>query len=283
MARSSKLSTGLARFARMSMLDQITPLILTFNEEDNIERVLGRLRWAREIVVVDSGSSDATRGLLTRFANVRCVEHAFESHAAQWNYGLTETGIQTDWVLALDADYVLTEAFVEELRTLSAAADIVGYRAGFRYCVFGRMLRGTLYPPSILLYRRTAGHYAQEGHTQRWKASGRIARLQASILHDDRKPLARWLASQVRYARLEADLLHTRSWRAVGWPDRLRKLLVVMPPLTFIYCLTVGRGMLDGWPGLFYALQRAVAESVLSLALIERKFTAAVVKQGNPS
>jgi hypothetical protein len=45
-----------------------------------------------------------------------------------------------------------------------------------------------------------------------------------------------------------------------------------MPPLIFIYCLIVGRGILDGWPGLYYALQRASAELILSLALIERRF-----------
>ena len=267
----------------MSMLGKITPLILTLNEEANIERVLARLSWAREIVVVDSGSSDATRDLLSRFANVRCVEHEFESHAAQWNYGLAATGIQTDWVLALDADYVLTEAFVEELRMLSPDADIAGYRAGFRYCVFGRPLRGTLYPPAIVLYRRAAGHYVQDGHTQRLKASGSIEGMQAFILHDDRKPLVRWLASQVRYARLEAALLCTRSWRELGWPDRLRKLLVVMPPLAFIYCLTVAGGILDGLPGLHYAFQRAISEAVLSLALIERKVSPAMGKQGSGS
>jgi glycosyltransferase involved in cell wall biosynthesis len=254
------------------MLDQITPLILTLDEEDNIERVLARLAWAREIVVVDSGSSDATRSLLARYANVRCIEHEFESHAAQWNYGLTKPDIQTDWVLALDADYVLTDAFLEELRALSPGSDIAGYRAGFRYCVFGRVLRGTLYPPAVVLYRRSAGHYIQDGHTQRLQASGRVEELQARILHDDRKPLSRWLASQVRYARLEADLLCAGSLRELGWPDRLRKLLVVMPPLAFIYCMTAAGGILDGWPGLYYALQRAIAEAVLSLALIERKF-----------
>jgi glycosyltransferase involved in cell wall biosynthesis len=262
------------------MLEQITPLILTLDEQDNIERVLARLGWAREVVVVDSGSSDATRSLLARFANVRCVDRAFDNHAAQWNYGLAETRIQTDWVLALDADYVLTEAFIEELRTLSPASDVVGFRVGFRYCVFGRALRGTLYPPAIVLYRRVAGHYVQDGHTQRLQASGRIEGLQARILHDDRKPLARWLRSQVRYARLEADLLCTRSLREIGWPDRLRKLLVVMPPLAFMYCLIVAGGILDGWPGLFYALQRAIAEAVLSLTLIERKIRAAMAKQG---
>jgi glycosyltransferase involved in cell wall biosynthesis len=258
------------------MLDQITPLILTFDEEANIERVLSRLGWAREVVVVDSGSTDATRSLLARFPNVRCVEHKFDSHAAQWNYGLTETGIQTAWVLALDADYVLTGALVDEFKTLAPGSDVVGYRAGFRYCISGRMLRGALYPPVVVLYQRNAGRYVQDGHTQRLEANGRIEDLQAFILHDDRKPIARWLVSQVRYARLEADLLRRKSWAALGWPDRLRTLHVVMPPLAFIYCLIVTGGILDGWRGWYYALQRSVAEAVLSLVLIQRRLAAAL-------
>ncbi len=137
------------------------------------------------------------------------------------------------------------------------------------------MLRGSLYPPVVVLFRRTAARYVQDGHTQRLQASGRIGRLRASIVHDDRKPLARWLTAQARYAQLEADHLAGKSWRALGWPDRLRTLLVVMPPLAFIYCLTVGRGILDGWPGLQYAFQRAVAEGMLSLVLIQRKIAAA--------
>jgi glycosyltransferase involved in cell wall biosynthesis len=263
-----------------SILDRITPLILTLDEEPNIERVLSRLAWAREIVVVDSGSTDGTRALLARYANVRCVERRFDSHAAQWNYGLSEAGIVADWVLALDADYVLTDELVDELKTLSPAPETVGYRATFRYCVFGRQLRGTLYPPVTVLYRRAVGRYVQDGHTQRWEGSGRIEELRGSILHDDRKPVARWLASQVRYARLEADLLHSRPWRDLGWPDRLRTLHVVMPPAAFAYCLIVAGGLLDGWPGLYYAIQRGVAEAILSLALIESRI-AAVTKLDN--
>jgi glycosyltransferase involved in cell wall biosynthesis len=265
------------------MLDQITPLILTLNEEANIRRVLDRLAWAEEIVIVDSGSTDATRTLAMQFKNVRWVEHRFESHAAQWNYALAETGIRTQWVLALDADYVLSKELVEEIQTLDADARTSGYRIPFRYCVFGKVLRGTLYPPVVALFRRNAARFLQDGHTQRLRTGGEIEELQASIWHDDRKPLGRWLESQTRYAQLEANYLRTRSWREVGWPDRLRKLLIVMPLLTFLYCLVVARGILDGWPGLYYALQRTVAETILSLVMIERKVKAARLGGGAPS
>ena len=254
------------------MLDHITPLILTWNEEANIARTLEKLRWAREVVVVDSGSTDGTRTICDSFPNVRVVVRPFDSHAVQWNFGLRETGIASEWVLALDADYVLTDDLVTELRTLALEDGNTGYRMHFRYCIDGRVLSGSLYPPVVALYRRAAAHYVQDGHTQRVVVDGPIGELKAYALHDDRKPLGRWLAAQDRYAQLEVDLLARRSWAELRWQDRLRKLMFVTPWLVPVYCLTVGKGFKDGWPGIFYALQRGVAETVLSLKLIEKKF-----------
>lgn len=254
------------------MHDQITPLLLTWNEEANIARTLDKLRWAREVVVVDSGSTDRTRAICESFPNVRVVVRPFDSHAAQWNFGLKETGIASDWVLALDADYVLTDDLVAELRTLAPEDGNAGYRMLFRYCINGHVLSGSLYPPVVALYRRSAAHYVQDGHTQRVVVDGPIGELKSLALHDDRKPLGRWLAAQDRYAQLECDLLARRSWAELRWQDRLRKLMFVTPWLVPVYCLTVGKGFRDGWPGIFYALQRSVAETVLSLKLIEKKF-----------
>jgi glycosyltransferase involved in cell wall biosynthesis len=254
------------------MLDQITPLILTWNEEANIARTLEKLRWAREVVLVDSGSTDGTRAICEAFPNVRMVVRPFDNHATQWNYGLTETGIVSEWVLALDADYVLTHAFIDELRSLLPAPSIAGYRMRFRYCVYGHPLSGTLYPPVTGLYRRAAAHYVQDGHTQRVVVKGEVGELNAFVLHDDRKSLGRWLGAQDRYAQLECDLLAARSWGELRWQDRLRTLIFVTPWLVPIYCLTVGKGYKDGWHGLYYAMQRGVAEAVLSLKLMEKRF-----------
>jgi glycosyltransferase involved in cell wall biosynthesis len=253
------------------MLEQITPLILTWNEEANIGRVLDKLRWAREVVVVDSGSTDGTRAICESFSNVRFVVRPFDNHAAQWNYGLKEAGIASEWLLALDADYVLTDELVEELRLLSLAQELSGYRMRFRYCVNGRPLSGSLYPPVVALYRRDRAHYIQDGHTQRAVVEGRVGELDSPALHDDRKPLGRWLAAQDRYAELECALLLKREWGVLRWQDRLRKLMFITPWLVPLYCLTAGKGFMDGWHGLYYAMQRGVAESVLSLKLIEAR------------
>lgn len=250
------------------MLEEITPLILTHNEAANIERTLDRLEWAPDIVVVDSGSTDGTRERLAHYPKVRVFERPFTNHAEQWNYALKETGVRTEWVLALDADFVLSEALVAELASLVPPSGVAGYRASFVYCVEGRPLRGTVYPPVVVLFRRIRAAYRQDGHTQRVEVGGAIKALNATIYHDDRKPLADWLAAQARYAQLECEKFAATPFAALGFADRVRHLIVVAPLAMFFYCLIVKRGLLDGRRGLLYALQRATAESVLSLYLL---------------
>lgn len=251
------------------MID-ITVVILAFNEAPNLARTLSRVSWAKDVVVVDSGSTDDTREIAARHSKVRVFERAFTSHADQWNYGLTGTGITTEWVLALDADFVLPDAAIDELARLTPAPDIAGYRASFRYCINGHPLRGAAYPPVVVLYRRAGATYVQDGHTQRVAVPGRIEPLAAPILHDDRKPLRHWLASQIRYQGLEADKLTSAPMSSLGLFDRVRRLVVVAPPAMFCYCYFLRGGALDGTAGLYYALQRTAAELILSLFLVER-------------
>jgi hypothetical protein len=176
-------------------------------------------------------------------------------------------------VLALDADYGLPPALVEEIDSLDPPASVAAYWAGFRYCIDGQPLSGSLYPPVKILFRRDGAGYVQDGHTQRLAIDGETRTLRAPVLHDDRKPLSAWLAAQDRYARLECALLLSTPWERLGWRDRLRRMMLVTPWLVPLYCLTVGRGFLDGRRGLFYAMQRGIAEAILSARLLQAGWT----------
>jgi glycosyltransferase involved in cell wall biosynthesis len=252
------------------MFNLITPILLTYNEAPNIERTLNKLSWALDIVVVDSFSQDETLAILQQFPQVRVFQKSFDNHANQWNFALQETGITTDWVLALDADYVLSDDLVAELGQLSPVNEIFGYEVSFVYSINGKPLRGAAYPPVTALYRRTAATYQQDGHTQRIAVSGRVEKLLAPIYHDDRKPLSHWVQSQIRYMRLEAEKLSSCNRDNLGWADRLRLLRVVAPFVMVIYCLFVKGAILDGRAGIYYAFQRMFAELLLSLFIIEK-------------
>src|SRR5947208_3542682 len=134
------------------MIEDITPIIITYNEEPNIARTLDRLTWARRILVIDSGSTDETLDIIRRYRQAKVVHRPFDEFASQCNFGVAQ--VTTSWVLSLDADYELSDELVTELHWLHPDAAAGGYQARFVYRVFGRPLRGTLYPPRTVLYRK---------------------------------------------------------------------------------------------------------------------------------
>lgn len=252
-----------------AMRDSITPLIITYNEAPNIGRVMDKLAWAKRIVVLDSGSSDDTLAIVRRWPQAEIHTRSFDSFAGQCNHGLSLIG--SGWVLSLDADYVLSDRLVAEIAALEPPEAVAGYRASFIYCVHGRNLRGTLYPPRTVLYRAGHARYHDVGHGHRVTVEGEVKSLAAPIFHDDRKPLGRWLQSQQSYARTEAAHLLSSPPEALSRNDRLRLMAWPAPVLVLLYTLFVKGAVLDGWPGWFYALQRLLAETVLTLEIIDRR------------
>jgi glycosyltransferase involved in cell wall biosynthesis len=253
----------------MSLLDAVTPIVITWNEEPNIRRVLDRLTWAQRVVVVDSGSTDGTLQILARYPNVHVLTRAFVSHADQVNFALRDGEIRTEWVLSIDADYILSDALRDEIAQLVPPPDVAGYSTRFEYWTLGRPLRGSLYPPRTILFRRSQAEYEQEGHAHRLRLRGRASRLLAPIYHDDRKPLSRWIINQERYATLEAERLLRASGSALDLADRIRRTALLAPALVAIYCLVMKGCVLDGRAGVHYTFQRVVAEALLAMRLWE--------------
>jgi glycosyltransferase involved in cell wall biosynthesis len=265
------------------VFEQITPLILTYNEAPNIARTLARLSWAKRIVVIDSGSTDETLILLRDYPHAEVIHHPFTDFAAQCNFGLKQ--VHTPWVLSLDADYELSDGLVAEIGALTDSGEAVGYQARFVYRIYGRPLRGSLYPPRIVLYRRDRAQYHNEGHGHRVSVGGGIRPLQHVIYHDDRKPLARWFATQQRYAAEEARYLAETPADKLSRSDSIRRMAWLAPLGIVFYTLFFKGAILDGWPGWFYVLQRLVAESLIALEIVERRvrFKKGAAKSGHAS
>lgn len=252
-----------------ALADQVTALIITHNEEPNIVRTLDRLNWVKRILVVDSGSTDKTVEILSRYPQVQMLQRPFDTFAEQCNFGLSQ--VRTEWVLSIDADYVISEELIKEIGSLSEGADVSGFKANFVYCIHGRKLRGSIYPPRVVLYRSREGVYRNEGHGHRIGLSGKIVPLRHPIYHDDRKSLSLWLGSQQRYAGKEADYLLSARRAALSRTDRIRRTGWIAPLAVFPYVLFWRGCIRDGWAGWYYALQRLLAEVMIALELVDRK------------
>jgi glycosyltransferase involved in cell wall biosynthesis len=259
------------------MLDKITPVLLTFNETPNIGRTLSKLSWAKDVVVVDSGSTDETLDLLASWQNVRVFVRPFDTHAQQWHFAVTETNIFTPWIMRLDADYQLTEALIEEMRGLSPDDVTSAYSIGFDYAIFGQKLSRSLYPRNTLVLRQGRFEVRDNGHTECWVVDGHVGYLVGRVIHDDRKEITTWIGAQSRYMSRELAKISAGSSRL---RDRLRLFPPFMPVAVFIYCLFFKGLIFNGRAGVFYALQRMVAEAVLSLMVLEKLLRAKLERPG---
>ena len=249
------------------MLDSIVPVVLTLNEEANLDRVLSKLGWAKSIIIIDSYSDDQTENIARSFANVLFHNRAFDCAANQWNFGVDLAAERGDWILALDADYLLSDGLVDELSRLIPEEDVVGYEGTFVYCIDGSPLNTSLYPAHTVLFRSGAGRYVQDGHTQRLSMRGRRGRLNHPIFHDDRKSWERWYRGQLRYAHLEAEKIRSTSWAELSISGKIRRIPLLSVALPPVYLMLFKGLWRNGRHGLKYVWQRSVAEWLIQKAL----------------
>lgn len=251
----------------MPFTDSITPLIITYNEAPNIGRTLAQLRWAKRVIILDSYSTDNTLEIARGYANVEILQRPFDTFAGQLNYGLAQ--INSLWALTLDADYFITEELIQELHGLTEDAPFNSYFISFKFCIFGKPLTSTILPARDALFRRDQATFVEDGHAQKLSIKGPAGHLKGFIHHDDRKEFSRWLWAQSKYMPIETEKLSTTPLAQLSFPDRVRKKKRYLPLMVIVFTQTRAKCLFDGWIGWHYSLQRAVAEALLAMHLIE--------------
>jgi glycosyltransferase involved in cell wall biosynthesis len=249
-------------------LGRITPLILTYNEAPNIATTLDSVRWASRVVVLDSGSTDQTEELCRQFSNVDWYVRSFDAHGYQWEYGIRQTGIADDYVLALDADMAVPPAFVVELEQQFLPGNYAGGITPFEYRVMGNALKGSVYPAQLRVFRPRAVQVTQPGHTQEFATAGPLYQFKTKLIHDDRKPLEDWVAAQLKYSALEMQRISGTS--AGRWRDWLRKW-GLMPLFIGPYAYLKAGGPSAGAAAARYAYERLMFECLLAVRLLSAR------------
>lgn len=264
----------------------ISVLILTFNEEINLPRCLDSVKWADDVLVLDSFSTDRTLEL-AEAAGARLLQHPFKNFADQRNYGLTHGDLKHEWVLHLDADEVVTPELQRELANVAAGGQKEAYRIASKMIFQGRWLKYSgLYPSyQVRFGKRDRLDFVQVGHGQREKLEpALVGTLREPLLHFSfAKGIQDWLERHNRYSTAEAE----QFWKSAGvqtvdWPGlwgnaarrrralkQLSGFLPCRPTLRFLYMYLFRLGFLDGRAGFAYCRLLAIYEYFIILKICE--------------
>lgn len=191
----------------------LTVVILTKNEERHIGRAIGSImNIADRVYVIDSGSTDRTLAI-ARDAGAKILAHSFVTHAQQFNWALEQLPVDTEWVLRLDADEVVTEALSTEIHeTLSTLrASVAGVYVSRRICFLGRPIRwGGIFPIRVLrLFRNGNGRCENRWMDEHIVVEGETVGFRGEIIDDNLNSLTWWTEKHNAYACREVvDLLN---------------------------------------------------------------------------
>jgi glycosyltransferase involved in cell wall biosynthesis len=239
--------------------------LITRNEAANLPRTLASVRWANEIVVVDSGSTDATLAI-ARAAGVRVFEEPWKGFAAQKNSAIAHAS--GDWILSLDADEEVSPELAQEIQVLLAGEPAFSaYRIPRLNHFLGRPLRhGGYWPdPKLRLFRRGAAHFADRPVHETMQmigqimgqADGPVGRLKGPLIHHCYPTLSDYIEHTNRYSSIAAEALVAsgrtgHSWLWLAWNALLN------PAATFLYNYAFRLGFLDGRAGLLQHINHSV-------------------------
>jgi glycosyltransferase involved in cell wall biosynthesis len=230
----------------------LTVITLTLNEERNIAECLSSVRWADEIIVIDSGSTDRTVEIVREYTdNVVMVE--WNGYGAARNLGISRA--RGDWILWLDADERVPGELADEIKTILRSPDnrIKGYRIARRAYFLGRWIRHAGWYPArtTRLFPSSGGTFTETKVHESLRVEGALADTKNDLLHFTDPDLKHYFVKFNRYTSLAAE-----DMQQEGRIFSLRDLLL-RPPFLFFKMYVLRRGFLDGMQGLILSVVSA--------------------------
>lgn len=255
----------------------ISVVILTFNEEINIDRCLNSVKWSDDVLLMDSGSIDKTVEIGEKHG-ARVLTRKFDTFANQRNFAMENGEFRHHWVLHLDADEVVTDELRDEILALVIGGNdkFPVYRVPSRIIFMNTWLKHAgMYPSYQVRFGRARElRFIDYGHGQREiQSADLVGTLAAPLDHYNfSKGINDWFSRHLRYAKAEAEqhrAEHQVSIECNQFVSRnsterrraLKKIAHFMPfrpVLRFFYVYVFRAGFLDGRAGFHYALMMTI-------------------------
>ena len=247
--------------------ETITALLIVRNEQENLPECLARLKWADEIIVVDTGSTDRTREIAeANGARVFGIEWQGYGDAKQ-------RGLEwctSTWVLSVDADERVTDDLAKEItEAIGHGHGISGYYLNRLTYFLGRPIKHCGWFPDYVLrlFRRESARIEPKPVHESFETSGKTLTLDSLLLHHSDPTLAHYVKKMNVYTDLSAQ--EVRDSKTASFAN-----LVLRPPATFLRMYVLKLGFLDGWEGFLL--------SVLSSVHVFLKYAKAKMEKGLP-
>lgn len=227
------------------MAQPLSVVLIAQNAAAQIPQCLASAAFANEILLVDSGSSDATVEVAGR-CGARVIAKEWLGFGRQKQFAVDQA--QHDWVLCLDADERVSPELAESIRRALEAPAAPVYRMARRNRFLGRWLRhGEGYPDwSTRLFDRRAARWSDDAVHEKVLYAVTPATLQGDLLHESAEDLGRYIEKQNRYSALAARQLFEHG-RTAGIAE-----LLLSPLVRFVKFYLLRLGFLDGVPGLVH-------------------------------
>jgi len=231
----------------------LSVIIITKNEQDNIEDCLESVKWADEIIVVDSSSTDKTEEICRKYTN--------KFYIKDWpGFGIQKQNALDlathEWVLSIDADERVTPELRNEIiSVLSSNSNVNGYLIPRLSNYLGKDIRHAGWYPdyTLRLVKRGRSHFTKDIVHEKMVADGAIQKISNHFLHFPFKDIEHHFQKLNDYSTLSANKMY-REGKKVGWI-----LIVLKTLLAFIRSYILKLGILDGWPGLTVSVSTSLS------------------------
>lgn len=243
-------------------MSSLSVIIITLNEERNLRRCLESVKFADEIIINDTGSTDGTLKIARGF-ECRIIQTEFAGFGKAKQTALEAA--TCEWVLSVDADEELDNTLQTAVKRVVEESAYGGYLITRKSRFLGNwIMHSGWYPDRIVrLFRRTKGRFTEEPIHEKVVVDGLIGNLDGHLLHYAYRDLSHYLEKLDNYATLKAETL-----RLKGTKFAVSKILF-KPTAVFIKMYILKRGFLDGKAGLILALLSSFHEMVKHAKLWE--------------